>query len=472
MKKYFSLLIIVPILVLSCAPKLFEPHEVETQQEAGSVNIAVLSVGTWEEYKKKLQPKFNLTADQALGKVVPTTSVFEEKFLYAIQASLKLAPPTSFKTRTDTTTVSSGLTTTDQAKTFEKGAGDPSAINFEKNIAADRDINKIGPKKSILDTKNLTGIDPMLQYLAATALYQEVQMLNNYLNNLSDRESYEPYVVRLQVSLMPNARNEPYDVYSNISFFNRISHKNIKFNKINDTNKYTKKTNKQTGEVDEELDCTTEEQDGFVNYLFCKQPHLLTKDSVNYGKSRFAEDNPEIVPLLVTDNVEAMLRSRSVDSISQFAASLMFMTKGFGGMFDIQRREEKLQSILGKELNSLLTVSKTSGNSIRVRLGAAHQVQSKYAIVPRTHNITLVVLVPKPHTTEKVKLEDLKREVEIISESTFVHVETGEELKDVRDFKTTVQYKNNITKVRNTYANLITEPESPALEKLPGVINN
>src|SRR5262249_47299447 len=62
-------------------------------------------------------------------------------------------------------------------------------------------------------------VDPMTRYWAATALFQEVQLLNRYVRDAWVRRGSRPYVVRVQATLMPAARNEPYDAYCTCSFF-------------------------------------------------------------------------------------------------------------------------------------------------------------------------------------------------------------------------------------------------------------
>lgn len=59
----------------------------------------------------------------------------------------------------------------------------------------------------------------MLEYAAATAFFQEVKLLNRYVADAALRRGCRAYVVRLQMSVVPFARNFPLDVYSNISLF-------------------------------------------------------------------------------------------------------------------------------------------------------------------------------------------------------------------------------------------------------------
>ena len=53
-----------------------------------------------------------------------------------------------------------------------------------------------------------------------------------------------------------------------------------------------------------------------------------------------------------------------------------------------------LRSLYSSDLNSVLTVARVSDNTIRVRLGAMQQAGSNYAMIPRNHNISLLMMVP------------------------------------------------------------------------------
>ena len=112
-----------------------------------------------------------------------------------------------------------------------------------------------------------------------------------------------------------------------------------------------------------------------------------------------------VTPLLVTDNLEGALKSRSVNTIRDFLLALSVLT----GKVDVDSKltayTDQLSRVLGTDLNSLFTVSQVNDNSVRVRLGAARQATSGYAMIPRTHNVTLLVLVPKELESRKLRVE-------------------------------------------------------------------
>ena len=107
-----------------------------------------------------------------------------------------------------------------------------------------------------------------------------------------------------------------------------------------------------------------------------------------------AKGTPFVVPLLVTDDLELSAQARSLNQARQFAFGLAAMAQGFGGSVSSSRTSRKLQALAGNDINSLMTVARVTDNSMRVRFGAMQQASSQYAMVPRTNNVTLLLLVP------------------------------------------------------------------------------
>lgn len=350
---------LLALMVLPACPKNIEtpgPHRPATQPEAASAHVAVLSVARWSEYVDALQPTFALTPDQAVKEVIPTTYQLEQRVLDSLRLGFRMAPPMSSRTTTETSTTENDTTTTASSETRESR---PGVVPDDSVLPDARDALAIAPDQSTLGGPS---IEPMLKYWAANALYQEVQLLNRYVKDAARRHGFEPYVVRLQLSLLPMARNEPYDAYINVSFF-----------------------------------------------------------AGRYGETGLG--TPQIVPLLVTDSLEGALESRSMSAARQYAFGLLFLLQGFGGGADFDRYHESLQNVLGTDLNSLMTVARVSDNTVRVRLGAPRSPASQFAMIPRSHNVTLLLLVP-----EKVSRSPDKRTVRAVSSMTLVDAENGSSL--------------------------------------------
>lgn len=322
---------------------LYEPHRVENQPDAGTVNLAVTLVAPWEDYIVALSPNFTLEPDDAVNKVIPQTTIQEDKILDSLAASLQLGFPQSF--------IASKTTTLTGADTGAKGL------------------------RSVPEGTRKVSKDPMLEYNVATALYQEVKLLNRYISDAALKRDFRPYVVRLQINIVPFARNQPYDVYTTLGFF-------------------------ATYEKDKDK-----------------------TDKDKKDKDKTVNAKAYVVPLLVTDNMEGTLKSRTVDTIRQFALALSILQGGVGGQAGLSKRNEELQSVLGTDINSLLTVGRITDNTIQVRLGASRQATAAYAMLPRTHNITLVVMVPKDLVNKR------KPQVRVVSNTVMRDVETGKALQ-------------------------------------------
>ena len=294
--------------------------------EPGSSHVAVLSVTRWDDYKAELQPTFDLKEKEALEKATPDTMVLEQAVLDVFRAS-----------------VSAKL-----------------ANNKDPNATKPKDSNGVGamPAKQItpLTDANRGAFadlgkidkDPMLEYLAATALYQEVKMLNRYVKDANIRKDCKAYVVRLQVAQMPGIRESEYDLYMNIGFFFDEFNKSLPKNR----NTLPKKEDRNT---------------------------------------------PLIVPLLVTDQVEGALQSRRAERLTEIVFALSAAYAGISGTVNVDAINQEIERTLGRRYNSLLTVGRLGDNVIRVRLGARQVPASKdkYEAIPRTHNISLLVIVPR-----------------------------------------------------------------------------
>ncbi len=107
---------------------------------------------------------------------------------------------------------------------------------------------------------------------------------------------------------------------------------------------------------------------------------------------------PIVVPLLVTDNIESANDAVSAQFIAELAAALSGASQGvaFGGQ--LQSLNDRINKAAASERNALRTVARLGQNAIRVRFGATLQAgptgRKDYELLPRTHTISLLVLVP------------------------------------------------------------------------------
>ncbi len=419
---------------------LFEASRVDRQHEAGSVHVAVLSVASWEEYVVALQPNFDLTEAQALEMVVPSTRTLESSLIDAVRASGSLVK--TKPTVRETLTESTGTSTSDDSTTGEETVDDQGNVQStqdttgvvkQDSVTRERttpdpyspqvqpgdgvpvtQVVRQVPQRQVEPTAD---IDPFMRYSAATALFQEVQLLNRYVKDAAIRQGFTPYAVRMQVALMPRMRNEPYDAYCTMSFFSDIP-------------------------LTSETELAERSGTGMQTMLR------------GGAADRFT---PQVIPLLVTDNLEATLASRTAETIRQLAGSLYIMSGQVGGSVGMESFQSEFESVFGKDLNSLLTVGRVSDNTIRVRLGAMQQASSNFSMVPRTHTISVLLMVPS---------QLIGTPLQIVTRTTMVDVDTGEALPD----RTALEIAEDVRSVIEKYS--LTRLSDNALWELIGHVQS
>jgi hypothetical protein len=397
LRYFFVLTVFTAILIFSgcCGlDQLEKAHTANSVQEAASVHVGVLSITPWEEYVDALQPQFPITPITALTLALPQTSITQNSLAEVLSGGLQVGLPQSsqtsaltqaltngLSTNTGTTnnvgtainngnTASSGITssngttannssatnnatsnnngsssttsttttngnqTTTQTTTTQSGAG-ALPPNLLPNAALPNAAAAIAPTGTIQ-------LDPLLTYTAATAIYQEIQLLNTYVKNAALRHGYVPYLVRIRVDVSPLAKNQPYDTYVDIGFFSRCGN---------------------------------------------------------------AEAPVIAIPLLVSDDVETGRRTDSRNIANQLALSLGGIVSNVALQAGLSDLKNRFKSVIGNDFNSLYMVSRGTDNVIQVRLGAATNpnLNVGYSMQAQTHNVSLLLLVNHKYSPNECK---------------------------------------------------------------------
>ncbi len=321
-------------------------------RDAGSVHVTVLAVAPWSHYVDALSPRFSMTADDAVSRVIRDTRQ-------------------SIESRQSAVGGSAAVTEKPELAGFPTG---PEAV-------------RVGNFASVPD--RVEGPDAMMEVWTANSLYQEVQILNRVLRDAVIPDGFRPYLVRLQVSLIPRRRHQPYDAYLTLSFFSPEAQK--------------------PGEATPSA-----------------APSVSMRAGSTVGSST-GGTGPVVLPLLVTDNLESSLVSRSQQDIQRLALSLAAIPGDFASKLTADLFSNEFQGqVAGRDLNSLLTMARVSPNTLRVRIGAMAESTADYAMVPRNHNVTLLVMVP----------ERSPAEVELVARTTLVDTTSGNELSDSSNERT------------------------------------
>ncbi len=372
-------LALVPILLAACSssPPIFDPVHADDFEDAGSVHLAVLAVARWSDYASALQPDFHLDGDTAVKEVARDSRWQSRESLTNAQGGMQSTLLQQPNNPTGLQPAQPNLTPVPQALTPDERATSPRA-QPPPSVADPADLPKTGP-------------DSMLKYTAATALYQEVQLLNRHIRDAAIPAGFRPYMVRLQLSLMPSRRHAPYDVYTTLSFF---------------------------------LPGTQGEGS--------KAKPVAIRPTMDEAFKQPFGNGPKVLPLVVTDNLESSVKSASLDRVRGLTASLLEfqtydivggMTAKFLGevvrpMYYAMLAKAMREEVYGRDINSLLSIARVSENTLRIRLGAMQEATANYAMVPRNHNITLLLMVP----------EGAPSLVEVVAKVALVDAESGKAL--------------------------------------------
>lgn len=347
---FFSLLLLV-----SCGSQkviLSKPHYPDTQIEAGDVYVSMHPPIQWYDIVDDLKPNFTLSsANEFLDDVLQITSkenqFSQNKRSFGLVANL----PTNSNITTNTSTLNS-----------EENGSDYELTNSSQNIESitTRSSGSVPniqqPTADALFVEGqLSAVnsemskDPFLQYRAATALYQEIQLLNRYLDAQVATNGTIPYLFRTQISVQPYARLTSADIYSEIF---------------------------------------VQPTDSFIETELSKESNELPN---NWSE---CSQGIKVLPLVVVDNLERSNARRLESAVKQlyFTLSGMAGSAGLGALSE--NIKEQLKDIQALDLNSITTIAKSDNDEITVRIGATRS-SSGYSMVARSYDISFIVLWPK-----------------------------------------------------------------------------
>ena len=355
------------MVLAACTPPLVTQHLPSSLQEAASVHVAVLSVARWSEYESVLQPDMSVTIDDAEKMAIPVTSDYVRNVYDALNGKLNLgweksnggsateqagttgATGSGGGNSGSNTGSSSGTGSGTGGKSTKKNvtgaasgasaASDASGASSTSDASAPSSASDSGASAvKMLPIQT----NPLLQHQLALSIFQEMQILSHYLKDAAFKTGWDPYIVRAQVSVSPYAHNQPFDVYVDLGLFSKC----------------------------------------------------LDHDNNAYPDSERAIQPALVIPLLVTDTVEAQQASNTAQLARDLALGVGGNIGNVALQSDLEKVSKNLQSLLGTDYNSLYMVSRVSDSVMQVRLGAPFNAMSQYSMSTVTHNVTLVVLTP------------------------------------------------------------------------------
>ncbi|MEO1237365.1 MAG: hypothetical protein AAFX76_11310, partial [Planctomycetota bacterium] len=348
--------------MLSGCFSLYDKPVYPKKGQPAEVYVSPVSISRWEDYRAQLQPSFELDAQQAYDRVLANSLLTRRSATrssrFELSADLAGAGGGAEAPSTDTASL-------DRARAERPESAD---LSFDGQSPA---------------------VDAMLQYWTAAALFQEVQIINRIVNDLTASKDKEAFLVRIQLSTLPYSRKSPLDTYIDVEITKKPTER-----KTTDTDQAT------AIEAIERGWATHSVQD--VGLAIPDAPDVTedspTKDGQAAAGTKAPDDRVgavEVYPLLIADNIELSGQRRTAREVQEIALALGAVVQNVGVTAGYGVYQEIAQAALGQDYNSLLTVSKSGTNSVRVRLGALNSPTTRFAMVPRNHYVSFLVVVSK-----------------------------------------------------------------------------
>jgi hypothetical protein len=381
---------------------------VQSQDEAASFLVVPTMVVPWNQVSDAMQPNFALSGDQALLQVAPVTARVQEQVLNAFGATLGIGLPqtstqsSSVSTGSQTTTTTTGGSTPGTTGTGTAGSTTSSTTTSAPGTAPTVSTGTPAGAQALTAASNSgdIGVDPVLKYQSALALFEAVQMLNREAQNAAVLADSVPFLVRLKFALMPYRQHLPYSMHSRISFFpNGCS------------------SSGTTPEVR-----LAKPIEGKTRV----EPDALCRKFTSRN-----QDLPVVVPLLAADDIERALRSSAVESARQIGLALSAMTHSVGANLGFNNLNQSIDAISDQDLNSRLTVTRQSENTLYVRIAASNETTSSASLVGQTYDVALLLLVPRDYFGDPAKAtERYIPDVRIVTHTQFRNTNDGTVLPD------------------------------------------
>ena len=303
----------------------------ETTDKIGTARVSVVAVIPWEEIRTKLAPKFNLpNGDAALAKVAPVVQSESSSF-----------------SRTLSIVAAAGV------------AGDIP----ETKLAATREFAEMAAGSD--GGTSLSHVSPMSQYALATALYREVQLLNEAVAYFETQER-EVFLVATDIALMPRRR-------ANVDAEVLVS--------------FLRPAPSSTNDI-----CLDQPQ----------RTHLAEIETTRNNDSSTSElegGGIDVVPIISQDDVELSQHAQTVQDAVQlaFALSALGSVKKTPAelLASLGFSTEEISRTLGRDINSLQIVGRGSRESFVARFGAALTVDPSHTLFPQTRHVYSLLIVPR-----------------------------------------------------------------------------
>lgn len=366
--------VVLPLILGGCATGAgnlaLEPKLAASKYAAGEVNISTFDPIPWYTVADSLKPKFDVkNAGELLDDVAPVVGGDDYRSSRRTSFSLQaqLAGPVVDNTATDAsnsaTDASGNTVTTSSSQTNATTTkATPDTVTAQPATLT----SQIGTPGPLTDYS----FDPDLKYRAATALFQNIQLLDRYLDQAPGPKGSTAYLLRSQITVNPYAHSEPYDVYARLQL---------------ELNTDTLATDSRLDEAVETAFKLPRTDKGFKS---------IRDSAVNTARSVLnnARFELKLYPLIISDNLERIDTRRIAEQLQSIQLGLSARAGAASGGAGFNSALDRLRSLVGSDLNSLVTYSQPDDRAMLVRFGAAFDADSGYSMRARTYDVLFVIV--------------------------------------------------------------------------------
>jgi hypothetical protein len=345
--QFIALLLLLALMSACAALKPPEPppdthYRSMNGDELASIHLATVLIWPWDNVSHSIQPTFKVNVDSPESAIVVTSSSSSGyRQSNTLDLGVSFAPPLPAEATKSpeqapgeggsSDLIQGGSSAPPQGASGAGGNSSKGSKNASSGAAPPAN-KSTGSQPS---QASLGLADAITQLDVTNALFQEAGLLNNFTNGLMQRQDYIPYVIRLQVTVLPKHRQEPYDLFLNLGF------------------------------------------------------------SLTDGAAAQHVPKPIIVvPLLVTDSIEASHESISVDLTSALQAQLSAGVSLAKANAELKNTVDIVNSALSNRQNSLFSIGKVDDTTLVVRVGA-NRFGNDFELEPKTHSISFVMLISR-----------------------------------------------------------------------------
>jgi hypothetical protein len=267
-------------------------------------------------------------------------------------------------------------TTATAAPASTAGAAQPTTTQSPGPVPTLPTPAQVPTPTNVAPTISLAPVDGTELLVTSTALFQQAAIIDNQISQQYIPLGYTAHLITFQINLQPTRDDWSYDA--------------------------------------------------FVDITLLPSSLAAGVESSTAVHARSGGQGPIVVkPLIITDALETSSVQQSVQQIQQALLQLSGSLGKTGAAAGFNAGSNSERGISSYDKNTLVTAGRVSDATMRVRLGAAFSALGRPILVPRTYNVSLLVLTKAiadvdPDNTDTAGHNDPVTELSVITHTHFL----------------------------------------------------